>query len=109
MTGQRRTLASLVTLNLALLMALVLSVLTQPQPATAEAQPMRGRYAIVAGEQSRIGRTGSRPNTIYIVDLQQSLVVALMYDVGKNRLEPVAVRSLVQDIENSRRESRSKP
>jgi len=101
MTGNRR-LGFLVTLNAALLVALALSVLTDAQPVTAQTQTgSPNRYVMIAAEQGEIRRTGARLSTILVLDLDQSLLVALNYNRPRRPLEVVAVRNLARDVEAS--------
>jgi hypothetical protein len=92
------TLKFLFTANVLLLAALGVSVLTEGQPANAQTQVGRYRYAMVAGEQRQLRRTGIQTDTVYVADLEQGLLVALDYSRG---LRPVAVRSMTRDIDAS--------
>lgn len=97
MSGKRGV-TPLLTLNLALLAAVVVSVLTDGSSANAQSGlATQRRYVMVAGENRRADRSGAREDTVYIADLQRALVVAVNY--RNNRLEPIATRSLTQDIE----------
>lgn len=96
----KKRLATLMTVNLVLLGGVVVSVLTDGQ--TARGQTSVGaqrRYVMVAGEQGLTSRTGGRDNTVYVADLERGLVVALNYKQSSRLMEPIATRSLVQDIE----------
>ena len=86
----RRSLASLILLNAVLLAALVVSSLTPP----AEAQFGAGAsYMMIAGQT----RGRSNQDVVYVVDMQSSQMVAMMFNSSNNRFEYFATRRIADD------------
>jgi len=87
-----RSLASLIVINAVLLAALVVTVFS-PAPAKAQFGGTGGQYMMIAGDVT--GRDAQA--AIYIIDMQTSRVVAVMFNGSNNTLEFVAGRDISQD------------
>jgi hypothetical protein len=89
-----KTLGALVTLNLALLVALLVAVLTPP-PAQAQAARGRGEYVMISGDVA--GRSGQQ--VVYILELKNQHIAAVFYNSADNTLTLVDTHSLAKDLE----------
>lgn len=89
-------LGALIALNAILLLALLLILVLPAPPAEAQRRGRgRGDYTMVAGEVT--GR--SDQSAIYLLELNSNRMLALVYDSRGNRLQILAGRSLVADLE----------
>lgn len=93
--SNRRLLASLVVLNVLLLGALALSVLTTPTPAMAQATAgRRGDFVMVAGDTS----TG-REQAVYLLDLRSARLATMVVKSADAELRVIDVRELEDDAQ----------
>lgn len=95
MMRNRRTLIWLVVVNVLLLGALVLSVLTEPSPAMA--QPAAGRsgdFVMVAGTV-----TGGNEQAVYLLDLRSARLATIVARSAEQELQIVDIRDLQQDAQ----------
>ena len=83
----RRTLRALLALNVVLLVALVLVGLT---PAPAQGQFSRPEYVMVSGRV--VGR--NQQAAVYILDLANARIAAVMYNSSNDRFEEIDTVSL---------------
>lgn len=83
----RRTLRALLTLNVVLLVALVLVGLT---PAPAQGQFGRSEYIMVSGLV--VGR--KQQAAVYIIDLANAQIAAVMYNSSNDSFETIDTVSL---------------
>lgn len=92
----RKTLAGLVALNLALLVALGAMTLTAP---SAKAQLGRVRshdYVMVAADIP-----GRRQDAVFIADVNNAAMIAVTFQrtAGGGRLVPIGIRNLARDFQ----------
>lgn len=90
----RRSLAALVTVNAALLAALVVTLFS-PQPAHGQFGAA-SQYTMIAG-QSQLRNDQA---IVYVIDTRSGALVSLLFNAANNRLEPVGSRVLSQDTGN---------
>ena len=90
----RKMLSGLIVVNVVLLLMLMLTV-TGP-PAEAQGRIRSGDYVMVAGRTP--GRT---VNTVYIVDLNNDIMLTVRYNNARRTLEPVGIRRMSADFESS--------
>jgi len=90
----QRSLGALIVLNLALLLAATLLVLT-PRPAQAQGLG-RAQFIMVAGEVS--GRSGQQ--AIYIIELASSRIAAVAFNSGTKEFEEIAGYDMLPDLES---------
>ncbi len=91
----KRSLAGLILINAVLLAALVVAALS---PAPVQAQfGGGGQYMMIAGNAT--GRESQA--AIYIIDLNTSRVVAVMFNGSNNKLEFIAGRNISEDAERA--------
>ncbi len=95
MMRNRRTLIWLVAVNVLLLGALALSVLTEPTPAFGQAAAgRRGDFVMVAGTVS----SGSE-QAIYLLDLRSARLATVVAKSAEQELQIVDIRELQQDAQ----------
>ena len=88
----RQTLGALITLNLALLVALVVTLLTPP---TAIAQAHgRGEDGMISGEVA--GREAQQ--VVYLVEVKSMKMAALMYNSANNQVTVLDHRDMSADL-----------
>ena len=87
----KRSIGVLVLVNVVLLAALFVLGFASPR---AYAQLGRGEYMIIAGEVT--GR--SSQSAVYLVDLRNQAMAALLFDTRNNRLQTIAVRRINDDL-----------
>lgn len=94
----KRSLATLLAINVILLSALVLVMFGNPQPAEAQFGG-GGRYLMIAG------RSPQRENqaAVYIIDVNSSKIAAIVVNtaVRRNNIEPVAGRTVRDDAQRA--------
>jgi len=88
-----RSLGALIVLNLVLLLAATLLVVT-PRPAAAQGLG-RAQYIMVSGEVA--GRSGQQ--AIYVIELASSRVATVFFNSSNNTLEEVALYDMLPDLE----------
>ena len=88
----KRSLSTLIVLNVVLLVALLLVALS-PRPAEAQ---LRGRseYAMISGRVTGL----QSKDMIYVVDLNSGWLAALVYESANDRLIPIARYNLSADL-----------
>lgn len=96
---QKRSMRGLLLLNGALLA--VLAMVTFGPHAGAQGARGRGEYTMVTG-----GANGSDAGVVYIADVANQEVIAMVYDNNAKRLEGVGYRNLANDAANVVRGSR---
>lgn len=87
----RKALPALVALNVVLLMSLLVVSLT---PSPAKAQFGRARYVMISGQ----AQGQNQRNAVYIIEVNQAKMVAMMFNGGNNKLEIIAGRKLADDM-----------
>lgn len=87
----RKALPVLVALNVVLLVSLLVVTLT---PAPAHAQFGRARYVMISGQ----AQGQNQRNAVYIIEVNQAKMVAMMFNGGNNRLDIIAGRPLANDM-----------
>lgn len=97
-----RSLAALVAINVALLAALVVSLVT-PEPAQAQFAA-GGQYLMIAGAAPN--RSGQ--SLVYIVDVRTGRMISVLYTSANNELEFVAARDIGQDIRSQPGQTRGR-
>ena len=89
----KRSLGALIALNVALVVALVATLLS-PQPAHAQALG-GGNFIMVAGEASLVN---GGQEVVYVIDVTSGKILACVYNGSTNQWQSYPVRSLPQDI-----------
>ncbi|HEX7010189.1 MAG TPA: hypothetical protein VF184_09410 [Phycisphaeraceae bacterium] len=89
----RRSLAALVVLNVALLAALIVTMLS-PAPAQAQLGRAAHRYLMIAGHSAE----RANQSVVYIIDLDTSQMVAGVFNSANNTFDFFAGRTIVNDI-----------
>ena len=87
----QRSLAALIALNVVLLAALVVTVFS-PQPAQAQFGGS-SQYLMISGEVA--GRTNQ--SGVYIINLQTSRMIAVLFNSSNNKLEYIDSRDISRD------------
>jgi len=96
-TTQKQTLTALLVLNVVLLAALALIVVS-PKPAEAQGLGGGGAYTMLAGEATGL----SQQQAVYIIDTRRSGVVAVSYSSADNNLRIHARRAIANDFTGNR-------
>ena len=89
----KRSLGSLIALNAALLVALVVTTLT-PAPARAQIGFNQAQYMMVSGRIT----TRRQQAAVYIVEVNSAKMISLLYNSANNKIEWVAARDQLQDL-----------
>jgi len=90
----RRAPRSLIALNAALLIALVVVLLLPQSEATGQARRGRGNYTMISG--AVMGRKTQAG--IYIVETKSFQMAAILYDSRNSRFQVMANRNMFQDL-----------
>lgn len=88
----KRSLAALIVLNVALLAGVAVSLLA-PAPAAAQFAG-GGQYLMIAGQAP--GRENQ--SLVYIIDMRSSAIVTLMVNTANNNVEVIAGRRVAEDM-----------
>ena len=87
-----RTLNGLIALNSVLLAILGLVTLAPNAGATGDANGADGDYIVVGGAIN-----GATSNAVYVMEQRSSVVVGMIFDRSKKRLEGLAIRNVSAD------------
>jgi len=90
----KRAPGSLIVLNAALLIALVVVLVLPQDPATGQARRGRGSYTMISGAVT--GRENQA--CIYIVETKSFQMAAVMFDSRSNRFQVMAHRNMLADL-----------
>ena len=90
----KRARGSLIALNAALLIALVVVLVLPPSQVPAQARRGRGNYTMISGEVT--GRKNQAG--IYIVETKSFQMAAIMFDSRANRFQVMANRNMYDDL-----------
>ena len=88
----RKSLQTLVAVNLVLLLALVFVTLA---PTPAKAQFAGAQYIMVAGPTA--GR--AQQDVVYIIELQTARMIAMFYNSANDKIDVIAGVNLMDDIQ----------
>ena len=95
----KRSLATLIAINVILFAALVMVIFAQPRTAQAQAFGSPGKYLMIAG------RSPQRENqaAVYIIDVNSARMIAVTINTAlrKDQIEVIAGRKVKEDIENA--------
>lgn len=88
-----RSWKALLALNVVLLLALILTVLSPPS-VQAQQRPRPGEYLLIAGDITGL----SGKSAVYIIELRTSRLLALFYNRDTRRIEVIDSRLLDEDL-----------
>ena len=91
----RASLSGLVVLNVVLVMTLAWLSFS-PQPADAQIGGAGGNYIMIGGNTP-----GQTSDTVYIVDVASSAIMAVAYTQGARNLEVLGARNIAPDFQRS--------
>lgn len=88
----KRTLNTLMSLNVLLVVAMGVVWLLKPQPASAQFG-LRSDYVMIAGDV-----TGRDQAAVYILDLKSQRMASVIFDSRNKKLDVVAGREVANDL-----------